>query len=73
MATGEVLGRGDRQPAVATDAAVPAHAVDLAGDELVGVAEGGGVEADQLVPGEAADQQLVVEPGAEAARALDAG
>ena len=68
------VGGGSAQPAVAAQAAVPAHAVDLAHDERVLAAHARGVEADQLVARDAADQQLPVQARDEAGGArADAG
>ena len=61
-------GRGERQPAVAAQAAVPPGALHLAGEGLVLGAQLGRVEPDELVPAQPADQQLPMEPGPEAAR-----
>lgn len=57
----------DRQPGVASQAAMPAHAPHIARRQRVVCTKLAGVDADQLVPGEAADDQLVVKTGPEAA------
>src|SRR5205807_2093314 len=60
--------RRQRQPAVAAQAAVPAEAAGIAREDGVLRPELGRVEADELVPLEPADEQLVVEALAEPPR-----
>ena len=63
-----LAGRGERQPAVAAQAAMPPGALHLAGEGLVLGAQLGRVEPDELVPAQPADQQLPMKPRPEAAR-----
>jgi hypothetical protein len=62
-----------RHPGIAAQAPVPAHALDLAGDDRVPGTKLGSIGADQLVAPDPADQELVVEARAKAPRARHAG
>ena len=65
--------RLERQPAVAAQAAVPAHAIALARQRGVGAADVGRVGAREHVPPPPARQQLVGAPRPSALRGHDAG
>jgi hypothetical protein len=54
-----LTGRAQRDPRVAAQAAVPAQAVRLAGEQAIFVAQPGGIGAEQLVAVQAAADQLM--------------
>jgi hypothetical protein len=56
-----LAGRGQRDPGVAAQAPVPAQPVRLAGEQVVLLAQRGGVGAEQFVPVQPAADQLVTQ------------
>src|SRR5947208_6787236 len=73
LVTRRLLRVGEGQPRVAAQAAVEAHAFDLPDEDGVHRTDVRRIRPDELVPADAADEQLPVETRHEAARTLRPG